>query len=109
MSGLLVMAVAATELEIELRRDVDRRIGETGKFLILGIDAGISERKRTKERRQVDRREGAGLDQDEVLENQSVLMRIVAADKPIEEARLVGEAKLLRELLVVRVLCLDEF
>ena len=87
MRRLLVVAVAAAEIEVEPRGEVDGRIREACDLLIFRIHLCDAE-DRAKDGHRVDGRQGAGFDGDEVLLDEALLVRVIGADQPIEQMRL---------------------
>src|SRR3954447_12313461 len=94
--GLLVLAVAAAELQIELRGYVNRRVGETGKLTVFGCDLHVL--------KDDDRRQRPRLAGDQVLRDQPLFVVVEATHEPVDEPRLTRKPDFLRELVEIRLL-----
>src|SRR6185437_1742599 len=87
---LAVMTVAAAELQVELIGEMDRRVGEARELLVFRVELEVAQC-RAEECRQGERCQRTGLQGDEILLDQSVFMRVEAADEPVGQAGLAGQ------------------
>src|SRR5204863_10048605 len=85
---LVVVAIPATEIDVESISEMQRRIGESGDLFIVRIQC--DQRERVECRRQDRWVAGAKIERLELLMDQAVFVRIVAADQPFELVAFMG-------------------